>query len=123
MCIRDRIGVLFILDGTLCAQGGKAFLKEGDAFRAQNELSKAIERYDLAIDVDPKYIKAYLARAEVYQQMGRVVEGAADLRKASDLDPGEADLAVRAAQGYMTCLLYTSPIPRDRTRSRMQTSA
>ncbi len=96
------IGVLFILDGTLCAQGGKAFLKEGDAFRAQNELSKAIERYDLAIDVDPKYIKAYLARAEVYQQMGRVVEGAADLRKASDLDPGEADLAVRAAQGYMT---------------------
>ena len=95
------IGVLFLLNGTLSAQGGKAFLKEGDAFRAQNELSKAVERYDLAIDVDPVYIKAYLARAEVYQQMGRTAEGAADLRKASDLDPGEADLAVRTAQGYM----------------------
>ena len=51
--------------------------------------------------MDPVYIKAYLARAEVYQQMGRAAEGAADLRKASDLDPGEADLAVRTAQGYM----------------------
>ena len=26
-------------------------------------------------------------------------------------------------QVYMTCLLYTSPSPRDRTRSRMPSSA
>ena len=26
-------------------------------------------------------------------------------------------------QGYITCLLYTSPSPRDRTRSRMPSSA
>lgn len=93
-----------MLNGTLCAQGGKAFLKEGDAFRAQNELSKAVERYDLAIDVDPGYIKAYVARAEVYQQMGRAAEGAADLSKASDLDPREADLAL-ALRGS-TCISY-----------------
>ena len=28
-----------------------------------------------------------------------------------------------AAQGGMSCLLYTSPSPRDRTRSRMPSSA
>ena len=28
-----------------------------------------------------------------------------------------------AAGGYKTCLLYTSPSPRDRTRSRMPSSA
>ena len=26
-------------------------------------------------------------------------------------------------EGYFTCLLYTSPSPRDRTRSRMPSSA
>ena len=28
-----------------------------------------------------------------------------------------------ASKGYMVCLLYTSPSPRDRTRSRMPSSA
>ena len=31
--------------------------------------------------------------------------------------------ASRVALKYMTCLLYTSPSPRDRTRSRMPSSA
>ena len=31
--------------------------------------------------------------------------------------------AVILAHSYMTCLLYTSPSPRDRTRSRMPSSA
>lgn len=96
------VSVLFLLSGTICAQGGKGFLKEGDAFREQNELSKAVERYSLAIDVDPQYIKAYLARAEVFQQMGRPADGALDLHKAADLERGDADLAVRAAQAYLT---------------------
>ena len=30
---------------------------------------------------------------------------------------------LQANPGYMTCLLYTSPSPRDRTRSRMPSSA
>ena len=30
---------------------------------------------------------------------------------------------LRAVQRYLTCLLYTSPSPRDRTRSRMPSSA
>ena len=37
-------------------------------------------------------------------------------------DPDKAEQALQAA-GYMTCLLYTSPSPRDRTRSRMPSSA
>ena len=30
---------------------------------------------------------------------------------------------VQSIDGYVTCLLYTSPSPRDRTRSRMPSSA
>jgi len=33
------------------------------------------------------------------------------------------DLALGHPTGYGTCLLYTSPSPRDRTRSRMPSSA
>ena len=41
-----------------------------------------------------------------------------------ELAPGEALVAVMAsAINYNTCLLYTSPSPRDRTRSRMPSSA
>ena len=32
-------------------------------------------------------------------------------------------LATRLKEGYSGCLLYTSPSPRDRTRSRMPSSA
>ena len=34
----------------------------------------------------------------------------------------EADLMIQTAESY-NCLLYTSPSPRDRTRSRMPSSA
>ena len=36
------------------------------------------------------------------------------------VDPRHADQMVR---GVVSCLLYTSPSPRDRTRSRMPSSA
>ena len=39
--------------------------------------------------------------------------------------PGEIlkDLVIDALELTITCLLYTSPSPRDRTRSRMPSSA
>ena len=42
------------------------------------------------------------------------------------LDPGildEIDVAPSPIRHYVSCLLYTSPSPRDRTRSRMPSSA
>ena len=41
-----------------------------------------------------------------------------------DADTAKTDVAQNyTAQTSMTCLLYTSPSPRDRTRSRMPSSA
>ena len=40
-----------------------------------------------------------------------------------DLEAGRLDLLINNAGIMMTCLLYTSPSPRDRTRSRMPSSA
>ena len=38
-------------------------------------------------------------------------------------DEDDEWLPVRLSGRYLTCLLYTSPSPRDRTRSRMPSSA
>ena len=42
---------------------------------------------------------------------------------AQDIEPGHPGLKQLIADMYETCLLYTSPSPRDRTRSRMPSSA
>ena len=42
---------------------------------------------------------------------------------ADHIDPPKAVPAAPARSAPKTCLLYTSPSPRDRTRSRMPSSA
>ena len=41
----------------------------------------------------------------------------------TDTAASAVELIRRGAYDYMVCLLYTSPSPRDRTRSRMPSSA
>ncbi|HQW42354.1 MAG: hypothetical protein KBA60_13555 [Flavobacteriales bacterium] len=102
----------FLLAGQLCkAQGGKSFLKEGDAFRKENELEKALEKYGLAIAVDPKLIKAYQSRAEVNVLMGRPLEVARDLKHIAALEPADAALGAAAARAYLD--IDSATIARD----------
>ncbi|MFN6117562.1 MAG: hypothetical protein ACK46C_17020 [Flavobacteriales bacterium] len=83
------------------AQSGSAFFKEGEKLRAQQQLEPALEKYGLAIQVDPKLTKAYVAREEVYGLLGRKAERAADLAAAHVADPGDADAAATAAMAYL----------------------
>lgn len=86
---------------TAQAQGGKAFLKEGDAFRKEGQLEKAIEKYDLAVSVDPKLVKAFQARAEVNELLGKKQEVARDRKHIALLIPEEAPFAATAAMAYL----------------------
>lgn len=83
------------------AQGGKAFLKEGDAFRKEGQLEKALEKYDLAVNVDPKLVKAFQARAEVNELLGKKLEVAKDRRHIAQLVPEEAAFGAAAAMAYL----------------------
>ena len=83
------------------AQSGNAFFKEGEKLRAQQQLEPALEKYGLAIQVDPKLTKAYVARAEVYGLLGRKAERAVDLVAAHVADFGDADTAATAAMAYL----------------------
>ena len=49
----------------------------------------------------------------------RTISALADGATTRELD----ELSIRTAAAFTVCLLYTSPSPRDRTRSRMPSSA
>lgn len=83
------------------AQGGRSFLKEGDAFRKQMRLEEALEKYDLAVRVDPKLVKAYQARADVYELLGRPLDCARDRRTMAELEPSEPAYASAAAMAFL----------------------
>ena len=83
------------------AQSGKAFFKEGEDLREQNQLDQAVEKYTLAVKVDPRLLKAYQARADVYELLGKKVECAADRRTVAELDPSEAQYGAKAAKAYL----------------------
>lgn len=83
------------------AQGGKSFLKEGDALRKQMQLEQALEKYDLAIRVEPGLLKAYQSRADVYQLLGRSLDHARDRRTVASLDPTEPAYGAAAAMAFL----------------------
>jgi len=93
--------VFFASSFDASAQGGKSFLKEGDAFRKQMRLEEALEKYDLAVRVDPKLVKAYQARADVYELLGRPLDCARDRRTMADLVPSEPAYASAAAMAFL----------------------
>ncbi len=83
------------------AQNGKAFFKEGEKLREQNQLDQAVEKYTLAVQVDPKFLKAFQARADVYELLGKKLECATDRKKVAELDASEPLYAAAAAKAFL----------------------
>jgi tetratricopeptide (TPR) repeat protein len=83
------------------AQGGRTFVKEAEAALRVNDLARARERYTLAIEVEPKSVKAYQGRAEVARLEGDLAGVASDLAHVAGLDPSEPDHAAQAAAAYL----------------------
>lgn len=85
----------------LRAQSGKAFLKEAEKLRSEQQFEQALEKYGFAIRTDPKLIKAYQGRAEAYLALGHPLERARDLGHVAELDAGEPRYAVDAAMAFL----------------------
>lgn len=83
------------------AQDGKAFVKDAEKLRAQGQLDKALDQYDLAVRVDSNYVKALTGRASLYLDMGRMQERMADLKHVARLTPRNAENLTAAA---LACL-------------------
>lgn len=76
-------------------------MKEGDALRKDGQLEQSLEKYGLAISVDPKLVKAYQARAEVNELLGHKQAVAKDRMLIAQLVPEDGDFGAAAAMAYL----------------------
>ena len=76
---------------------------------------KALSEYQASVSADPTFTEAMHGLARALQNLDRLDEAIAVAQRITQIDPDDV-------MAY-TCLLYTSPSPRDRTRSRMPSSA
>ena len=75
---------------------------------------KAAIAFEQSLKMEDNLAARHVAYAKVQEKLGNDKLMFQELEKASELEPNK--------ETY-TCLLYTSPSPRDRTRSRMPSSA
>jgi serine/threonine protein kinase/tetratricopeptide (TPR) repeat protein len=72
-------------------QAAEAQLKEGQTLRDRLNYSEAIKRFDRAIELNPKFDKAYYDRGTCYLKIGNFVPGILDFSRALELNPRIAD--------------------------------
>lgn len=94
--VLHAVALLFMVCGAV-GQGAKAFIKEAEALVKDGNLTEAIARYTLAVQVDPKNLKALAGRADLYDRTGRGSDAANDLKAIVELDPSNAENANKAA--------------------------
>ena len=92
-------------------------LKKGVDFTRHDKLDEAIAEFNKIITANPKSANAYYNLGFAYDKKGDLDKAVYNFSKAI-----EADLTLTDAY-YNRCLLYTSPSPRDRQKSRMPSSA
>ena len=79
-------------------QNAKKFYKVAEEFVENNAYSDAIVQFSKAIDMDPDYTKAYLARAKAYELTGNDVQAAEDYKRAIVFMPKDSDVHYQAGR-------------------------
>ena len=89
----------------------------GNLLRDRGRLTEAEAIFRRALAIDPTEPDGYAGLAVVYHRQGLYAEANTWYSRAVTVQQA------RLISPVDTCLLYTSPSPRDRTRSRMPSSA
>jgi tetratricopeptide (TPR) repeat protein len=66
------------------------WVKKGESFRHARNVKEAIKAYDKAIELDPKYVIAYIGRGIVYSASEDYKKAYEDFSKAIELAPSQA---------------------------------
>lgn len=89
------------------AQSAKKFYSSGSKFLESLSYEDAINSYTKAIELDPKYVKAYQARAYCYEKTGRNSDAADDYRRATVFAPKDKENYFNAGRLYYDLGKYT----------------
>ncbi len=76
------LGILFTNENSI-AQTPRKYLKIGNNFFKKQNYADAITQYSKAIALNPNFVKAYIARATVYEKIDSTKKAAIDYRRAS----------------------------------------
>ena len=104
------------------------------AYGSMNQLDKAIEACDFALAIDQKNEEVRMMRAVCLYENGNIESASAAFEECATFESVNSAFLLVVIQCFLelkhydkgimiACLLYTSPSPRDRTRSRMPSSA
>ena len=69
------------------------FTNRGDSYQFRGDLGAALDDYNAALRLDPKFALAYNNRAVLYRKMGERAKALADYEAALKLDPGNENAA------------------------------
>lgn len=82
------------------AQNPKRFFRVGEDFMLAGNYQDAVEQFTRAIDLQPDYDKAYLARADAYEKLGMISEAAQDFDRAATFLDKDQEVFYEAGRLY-----------------------
>ena len=77
---RNLITALLLSPAVVFSQSPKKYFEAAEKFELGKNYKDAVDNYSKAIDMDPKYEKAYLGRASAYEKQNRKVEAIEDYK-------------------------------------------
>jgi len=94
------------------AQNPKRFFRVGEDFMLAGNYQDAVEQFTRAIDLQPDYDKAYLARADAYEKLGMISEAAQDFDRAATFLDKDQEVFYEAGRLYYELKDFDKAIDR-----------
>lgn len=92
------IGILFLIPTVILSQSPKKYCDAAEKFEKAKNYEGAIENYSKALEMDPKFEKAYIARAVCYEKINFKMEAVEDYKKALVFNPKEKEFFYNAGR-------------------------
>jgi len=89
---------LLLLPGIAFSQNAKKFYKTGEEFILTGNFKDAIDQFTKALDLQPDFADAYLARANAYEKIGMLKEAAEDYDRSSTFLSKNTDVFYQSAR-------------------------
>ncbi len=94
------LGLLIFVPSIILGQTPKKYCEAAEKFEKAKNFDAAVENYSKAVEMDPKFEKAYTARALCYEKLNYKAEAIEDYKKSMVFSPKEKELYFNAGRLY-----------------------